>query len=191
MCRSPSDSLLLFDTYVNVLIQWLLMLKIGSRTLMLWGLGSACFMYIAVGGIGVPQSTSPQSGYAWGIGALLIVSSFVCNTTVAPVSFTLVASISSSIHRNKAVVISRWLFSVLNIACYVITPYQLSPTAWNWGAKVGFFWAGGCFLGFLFTYFMVPEPRGLTTAELDLLFEKRLPARQFKTTKVGISEAIV
>ena len=36
----------------------------------------------------------------------------------------------------------------------------------------------------VWTYFRLPEPKGRTYAELDLLFEQKVPARKFKTTVV-------
>lgn len=52
----------------------------------------------------------------------------------------------------------------------------------------GFFWAGICFLCIIYTYFRVPEPRGRSFAELDLLFERGVSARKFSSTKVDVFE---
>ena len=41
-----------------------------------------------------------------------------------------------------------------------------------------------CFLCLTWTYFRLPEPKGRTYGELDVLFERRVPARKFKTTSV-------
>ena len=43
----------------------------------------------------------------------------------------------------------------------VLTPYMLNPTAWNWGNYTGFFWAGLCAFCIVYTYFRVPEPKGI------------------------------
>ena len=59
---------------------------------------------------------------------------------------------------------------------------MLNPTAWNWGAKTGFFWAGLCFVLFVWTYFRLPEPKGRTYGELDILFENKVSARKFAKT---------
>ena len=59
---------------------------------------------------------------------------------------------------------------------------MLNPTAWNWGAKTGFFWAGMCGILLLWTYFRLPEPKGRTYGELDILFENRISARKFAKT---------
>jgi len=41
-------------------------------------------------------------------------------------------------------------------------PYMLNTDELNWGAKMGFFWAGLCGICAVYTYFRVPEPRGRT-----------------------------
>jgi SP family general alpha glucoside:H+ symporter-like MFS transporter len=35
------------------------------------------------------------------------------------------------------------------------------------------------------TWFRLPEPKGRSYGELDLLFEQKVPARKFKTTQVN------
>jgi SP family general alpha glucoside:H+ symporter-like MFS transporter len=34
------------------------------------------------------------------------------------------------------------------------------------------------------SYFRLPEPKGRSYGELDILFEEKVPARKFKSTKV-------
>lgn len=54
-----------------------------------------------------------------------------------------------------------------------------------------FFWAGLCFLCIIYTYFRIPEPRGRTFAELDLLFERKVSARNFAKTEVDVFDETV
>jgi hypothetical protein len=61
---------------------------------------------------------------------------------------------------------------------------MLNTDSWNWGAKAGFFWAGTGMLCAVWTYFRVPEPKGRTYAEMDMLFEARVSARKFRETSV-------
>lgn len=56
----------------------------------------------------------------------------------------------------------------------------------NWRNYAGFFWAGTCFLCIIFAYYCVPEPSGRSFAELDLLFERKVPARDFAKTEVDV-----
>jgi SP family general alpha glucoside:H+ symporter-like MFS transporter len=43
----------------------------------------------------------------------------------------------------------------------------------------------------VYTYFRIPEPRGRTFAELDLLFERKVSARKFAKTAVDVFEETV
>jgi MFS transporter, SP family, general alpha glucoside:H+ symporter len=61
---------------------------------------------------------------------------------------------------------------------------MLSPTAWNWGGKAGFFYAGTNLLCLVWCIFRLPETKDRSFGEIDLLFENRVPARKFKSTKV-------
>ena len=68
----------------------------------------------------------------------------------------------------------------------VITPRMLNPTAWGWGAKAGFFWAGTSLLGLVWSWGRLPEPKGRTFGELDELFERDVPAREFEGFVIGV-----
>jgi SP family general alpha glucoside:H+ symporter-like MFS transporter len=61
---------------------------------------------------------------------------------------------------------------------------MLNPGAWNWGAKSGFFYAATCLGCFVWAFFRLPEPKGRTYGELDILFERRISARKFSSTVV-------
>ena len=65
-----------------------------------------------------------------------------------------------------------------------LLPLQLNPLAWGWGAKDGLFWAGITLLCVIWCIFRLPESKDRSYAELNLLFENRVPAWKFRTTKV-------
>ncbi len=168
---------------VGTLLSWYLMRTIGRRTLYIWGIGGLFLILIIIGGLGCLPTTN--KGVNWGIGSLLLVLTFVYDMTIGPVCYSLVPELSSSRLRTKTVVIARDLFNVFAIINSFLTPYMLNPTAWNWGAKTGFFWAGLNSICFIYAYFRLPEPKGRSFAELDLLFEKKIPARKFAETEVN------
>ncbi|RMZ24709.1 hypothetical protein D0859_11244 [Hortaea werneckii] len=53
------------------------------------------------------------------------------------------------------------------------------------GAKAGFFWGGACVLCAIWTFFRLPEPKGRTYAELDVLFQAKVSVRRFASTDVS------
>ena len=55
--------------------------------------------------------------------------------------------------------------------------------------QTAFFAAGMNTLALVWIYFRLPEPSGLSYAEIDKLFEERIPARKFKNHKVTAVEA--
>jgi SP family general alpha glucoside:H+ symporter-like MFS transporter len=61
---------------------------------------------------------------------------------------------------------------------------MLSPNEWNWAGMTGFFYAGLTGLLITFMWFMLPETKDRTFAELDVLFENKVSARKFAETNV-------
>ncbi|KAK4139894.1 general substrate transporter [Dichotomopilus funicola] len=159
---------------------WILMSRVGRRKIHFGGLCAQLTLLIIVGCLSFGQTKAS----VWAIGAMLIVFTFVYDFTVGPVTYSLVSELSSTRLKAKTIVLARAAYNASNIFVNVMTNYQLSSTAWNWGARTAFFWAGSCLLSAIWVYFRLPEPKGRTYAELDLLFERRVSARKFATTKV-------
>lgn len=166
---------------VGTVSSWFLMKPFGRRSIYIVGqciLASIMLLTAVLGTINGNNSTRLATG------ALLIIFTFVYDISVGPVCYSLVAEIGSTRLRSKTVVLARNLYNVGGLVVGFLNPYMLNPTAWNWGPKSGYLWCGTCCLGIIWSYFRLPEPKGRTYGELDILFEDRVPARKFKTTKV-------
>ncbi|WPG98247.1 sugar porter family MFS transporter, protein [Acrodontium crateriforme] len=167
---------------VGTLLSWFLMTWFGRRTLYFYGqIGMIVILFI-IGCLGIVAKEN--AGAQWGIAAMVMIYTFVYDATVGPVCYSLVAEISSTRLRNKTVVLARNLYNVTGVISNILTPHMINPTSWNWGAKIGFFWAGSCILCAIWTFFRLPEPKGRSYAEMDILFEAKVPARKFKYTSV-------
>jgi MFS transporter, SP family, general alpha glucoside:H+ symporter len=162
----------------------------GRRTIYFNALVVMFFLMLTIGSLGVPQADHPESGYSWSIGTILIVSSFLYNCSIGPLTNTLCSEIPSALLRSKSIVLARWVYSLTNIVVSVLNPYMLNPTAWNWSAKAAFFWAGWCVVAIVFAFFYVPETKNRTTAELDILFDRKISPRRFHKTPVDPIVAI-
>ncbi|KAK1817710.1 hypothetical protein LTR12_007911 [Friedmanniomyces endolithicus] len=176
---------------VGVVGAWSLMAcGVGRRTLYLYGLCGLCSILVIMGFLGlVPATHKAEAGLA--TGSLMIVWALLYQLTVGTVCYSLVAELSTRRLQIKTVVLGRNLYIIVGIITSVLTPYMLNPTAWNWGNYTGFFWAGLCLGSLGYTYFRVPEPRGRTFAELDVLFERRVSARKFAGTEVDVFDGSV
>ncbi|CAD0113351.1 unnamed protein product [Aureobasidium uvarum] len=154
---------------VGTLLSWVLMTKFGRRTLYLWGQIAMVAILLIVGFLGVAPKNA--EGPSWAIGAMILIYTFVYDMTT--------------------VVLARNLYNITGVVANVLTPHMLNPDAWGWGAKAGFFWAGTGALCAVWTYFRVPEPKGRTYAEMDMLFDAEISARKFSQTNVESFEDTV
>jgi MFS transporter, SP family, general alpha glucoside:H+ symporter len=160
---------------------WFLMSRVGRRTIHFSGLCTQFLILIVVGSL----SFSTDNASVWAIGGLLIFFTFVYDFTVGPVTYCLVSELSSTRLKAKTIVMARAAYNASNIFVNVMTNYQLSSSAWNWGARTAYFWAGTCLLSCIWVFFRLPEPKDRTYAELDMLFEQRVNARRFAGAEVN------
>ena len=137
------------------------------------------------------------------VGCILIGVNFVYNCTLGPVCYTIISETSSTRLRNKSVALARVAYQCMSItgeytstsrwAQYmeqahisggIIVPKMLSPTDWNLGAKGAFIFAATGALCTVWCILRLPETKHRSYSELDVLFERRVPAWRFKSTKV-------
>lgn len=162
----------------GTLFSWTLMSYFGRRTLYVGGLGILCVLLLIIGFISL--AGSHNQGASWATGSMLLVYTFFYDSTVGPVCYSLVSELSSTRLRLKTIVLSRNLYNLLSIVNGIIIPHMLNPQAWHWAGKAGYFWGGLCFLCVIWAFFRLPEPKGRTYGELDVLFEGKVSARKFK-----------
>lgn len=164
---------------IGTLLSWGLSQKYGRFTIFWGGLLANFCILIIVGSLGFANS----SGASWAIGSLLLVFTFIYDSTVGPITYCVVAELPSAQLRSKTVAIARNFYNLAGIPVAIITPYMLNPTAWNWKAKTGLFWAGLAFVSLIWSWLEFPETKGRTYAELDVLFNSNVKARKFKSTE--------
>lgn len=168
---------------VGTLGSWVLMSYFGRRTLYVVGLALLTVVLLVIGFVSIAPATSAIS---WATGSMLLVYTFIYDSTVGPVCFSLVSEIPSSRLRTKSVVLARNVYNVLNLVTGIIIPYMLNVDAWDWRGKSGFFWGALCICCFVWSFFRLPEPRGRSYAELDVLFENKVRTREFPNAKTGL-----
>lgn len=69
-----------------------------------------------------------------------------------------------------------WTFSFL---FSFFTPYLLNAPYADLQSKVGFIFGGLAICSFLFAYFCVPEMKGRSLEDINEMFDKEVPTRQF------------
>ncbi|OCL12824.1 sugar transporter [Glonium stellatum] len=172
----------------GVVLSWFLMRVAGRRTLYLWG-AALCAAVLGVAGCVGTRREGASPAVGWALGSLVVLTTFVYDSSIGPICYSLVAEIPSTRLRVKTVVLARVAYNVLSIITNVLMPQLLNPNAWNWKGKTCFLWAAGAGLAWVWCFFRLPEPKGLTYMELDLLFEKKADARKFSRVQASLSES--
>lgn len=168
---------------VGTFVSWTAMSYFGRRTLYVGGLFILAIVLFTIGFVSIAPSTPAIS---WATGSMLLVYTFIYDSSIGPVCFALVSEIPSSRLRTKTVVLARNVYNILNLVTGIIIPYMLNVDAWNWRGKSGFFWGALCVCCLTWSFFRLPEPKGRSYAELDLLFERGVRTREFASAKTGL-----
>jgi SP family general alpha glucoside:H+ symporter-like MFS transporter len=160
---------------------WFIVPRVGRRTLYLAGLSTMLTLLLVIGFMGIPAIVEP---IGWATGGLMMLFVITYDLTVGPVGYCLVAEVPSTRLRIKTVVLARNAYNIASIVANFLNPPILNPTAWNLRGKGGFVWSGLCLSMLAWTYFRLPETKGLGLSEMDVLFEQRVSARRFRKVEI-------
>ncbi|KAJ5464404.1 uncharacterized protein N7458_000090 [Penicillium daleae] len=173
-----ANGLALFACFAN---WFLLMPYFGRRTVYVVGMAA---MAIELCLISILNVWTDKPAVAWTQAVLTLVWTFTFQLSAGQLGWALPAEIGSTRLRQKTVCLARNVSNILGVICGTLENYFMNPTAWNLKGYTGFVWGGCAILVFVWSYFRLPETKGRTFDELDTLFAKRVPARNFASTDV-------
>ncbi|KAL4971255.1 hypothetical protein BDW66DRAFT_155841 [Aspergillus desertorum] len=101
--------------------------------------------------------------------------------TIGPTCFTILTEIPAVQLRGMTIGLATVACHVWNIIFGISIPYAIDQDQGNWRGKVGFLFAGIAVLCSAWCWGCLPETRGRTFDELDVLFEKGLKSREFES----------
>ncbi|ETS86526.1 hypothetical protein PFICI_00354 [Pestalotiopsis fici W106-1] len=165
----------------------ILMGKIGRRIFFFWGSTSIGLAMLIIGILGfIPGAAN----VALAVAVVMIIVQTIFKVSLGPTTYVIVAETSSNRVRAQTIVIGRAVYVTGQIIIGQLNPRMLnsSSDAWGWGAKCGLFYFGLCVIWAVWIFFFLPETKNRSFAELDILFQKRTPARKFATTHVDLFE---
>ncbi|KAI0708858.1 MFS monosaccharide transporter [Cerioporus squamosus] len=165
--------------------------RFGRRSLLLYGAVVMCVCEYLVAIIGVTISVENQAGQKALI-ALVCIYIAAFASTWGPIAWVITGEIFPLNVRAKAMslsVASNWLW---NWAIAYATPYLVNDGPGNagLGVKVFFIWGSTCFGCVVFTYFCIPETKGLSLEQIDLLYQNSTPISSVRYRKELIAQDI-
>ncbi|KAM5346176.1 hypothetical protein ACJ41O_009181 [Fusarium nematophilum] len=170
--------------------------RFGRRTILILGaLGMLiCQFLVAIIGVTVgfnhthddPASDNADDVIANNISAVnaqiafIAIFIFFFASTWGPGAWIVIGEIFPLPIRSRGVGLStasNWLW---NTIIAVITPYMVGKTRGNLKSSVFFIWGGLCTCAFVYSYFLVPETKGLSLEQVDKMMEETTPRQSAK-----------
>lgn len=168
---------------VATCISWVLMAYFGKRKIMVTGLSLLSLDLLIIGFL---EYASNKEVAKWTQAGFALAWLGIYSATVGPPSFAMAAEISATRLRSQTISIARNAYNVFNIMDNVIEPYLINPTEANLKGKAGLVWFAFALLTTAWAALRLPETKGKTYEELDVLFEKRIPAWKFASTEFDV-----
>ncbi|KAH8671584.1 maltose permease MAL61 [Xylariales sp. PMI_506] len=180
---SATKSLMILQISISLglpanVASWFAMNTLGRRAILLFSTASVGLLWLGIGVAGCWPS-SPQA--LWFIGVMLIIIHLFYGIGVGGAYPVVSAEASSLRLRAKSQGFGFLINGFWSWAFNFFTPYMFNADEANMGGKVGFFFFGLCVIGCVLIYLEIPETKNRSYADLDEMFEKRLPTRQFLT----------
>lgn len=163
--------------------------RFGRRTILIFGaLGMLiCQFLVAIIGVTIgfnkthPDPTDATKNIADNISAVnaqiafIAIFIFFFASTWGPGAWIVIGEIFPLPIRSRGVALStasNWLW---NTIIAVITPYMVGTDKGNLKSSVFFIWGGLCTCAFVYSYFLIPETKGLSLEQVDKMMEETTP----------------
>ncbi|CAG2000295.1 unnamed protein product [Fusarium graminearum] len=165
--------------FTGTVLSWFLLnwFKLGRRTIYNAGMTVMTTLLFIIGFISISSTTSAA---IWATATLMDIWTFVYQMTVGPICFVIISEISATRLREKTIAVATAVQAAASVVFTIVMPLMLNTDEANWGSKTAFLFGGISLVCLVWCYFRLPESQGRTFEELDILFQRRVPARQFK-----------
>ncbi|KAH0444628.1 hypothetical protein CcaCcLH18_00286 [Colletotrichum camelliae] len=161
--------------------------KVGRRPLLMCGAAGTFVSLVIVGGIigGFGESLRTNKSAGWAGIAFIYIYDVNFSYSFAPIGWVLPSEIFNLGNRSKAMSITTSATWMCNFIIGLVTPDMLETI----GYGTYLFFAAFSLLAFVMTYFFVPETRGKSLEEMDLVFDDTA-AHEEKTRLLEIAASM-
>lgn len=166
-------------------LSWVLTAWFGRRTIYLYGTTvNICLLFI----LGICASVPQTHGTNYAQACLGVIISFVFAGTMGPISYTIISETSSVRLRALSTAVGRAAYYVAEIPMIYLSSRMLNTTGWNLAGKCGYVWGGTACVCWVMAYFFLPELKHRSYRESDILFNRKISARKFKSTVIDVQD---
>jgi len=170
---------------IFVMLSWILTTYMGRRTIYLWG---SAFNVVFLIALGVAGSVGKGNAANLAQASLGLIISVLFTLGPAPASWVVIGETSAIRLRPLTTGMGRASYYIIEIPCIFLGSYMLNPTGGDLGGKCGYVWGGTGLFCLVTAYFFLPEMKGRSYREIDILFNRRVPAREWTKTVVDVQD---
>ncbi|KAL7418648.1 hypothetical protein Q5752_007107 [Cryptotrichosporon argae] len=156
---------------------WFLIDRIGRRGLSLWGLVVLTGLLFACGGAAVPGTVAGNKAAS----GLIILYCYLYNVTIGATAYVAMSEVATGRLRQKTAALAYMTQGCFGTMWSFVLPYLFNPSEANLQAKVAFVFGGFSVLCCVYFYYYHPETKNRSYEELDEMFRKGVPAREFSS----------
>lgn len=164
--------------FVGTVSSWFFQYHFGRRTIFIAGLIGMLPLMLLVGVLDFVKGGAAH----WAQAICLMVWYFAYGSSQGPVPYVIASEASAIKLRAKTLAIARSVYYMVLISATTLSPYMLQT--WDLKGKAAFPAFGFTALCLIWAIFRLPEMKGRSYEELDLLFAAKVPAHKFKSTVV-------
>ena len=168
----------------NILF-WFLAAWFGRRTIFLGGTGTNVIMLLI---LGICSTVTQTTKTSYAQACLGVVISFVYAGAQGPVTYTIIAETSSVRLRALSTAVGRAAYYITEIPMIYLASRMLNTTGWDLACKCGYVWCCTAMFFWIYGFFFLPELKHRSYREVDIMFNRKVDARKFKSTEIELQE---
>ncbi|KAL1801703.1 hypothetical protein ACET3X_002045 [Alternaria dauci] len=161
----------------------------SSQPMLLAGAAIQTVALMTMGGLGTTSNVT--DGHKIGIIAMLGLMTAGFGVGWAPLCYVVTTELPALKLRDHTLRLGFFVNVCLNFAVNFSIPYLIYPQYAGLDSKVGFVFGSIAAACVVFTYLCIPECKGKTLEQVDDMFQKRVPLRQFRSYKTPMAGLVM
>lgn len=157
-----------------IILSWLVMNTFGRRPVFVYGMFMMTTILMLIGILDVV----PTKGAKWGQAILIVIYAFIYFASLGAMAFAILGEASSTSLRAPTIALATATQAVAGTVFNFAISYMINPDEGNLKGKVGFVFGGLAAIASVWSFFYVPELKGRTFDEIDIMFQKKVSPRQ-------------
>lgn len=145
------------------------------------GLVCMIFAHLAVAVSGAFLNARNCTWLGWVIAFFLMIFAIIFNATIGPLAGVIISEIPSTRLKVATNAVGRAAYIIMAMINLYFVPKLLedAPSGWGLGPRTGVVWAGLTCVCWAWSFFRLPETKDRTPAEIDIMFDKKIPVREW------------